>query len=94
MRFPVLCIHDSFVIGYNHATTLKFAMTHAAKRVLGKDVTTKNYCLGLDEVRGSTSDRLDDYINYRYWEPTAGYVTRKRRFEKSLVYLGKRSSTG
>uniref|UniRef100_UPI000D696ED6 hypothetical protein n=1 Tax=Albibacillus kandeliae TaxID=2174228 RepID=UPI000D696ED6 len=39
---PVLCIHDSFIIGYSKAILLKRAMKLAALRVIGSEVEVSN----------------------------------------------------
>jgi hypothetical protein len=92
--FPVLCIHDSFVIDYNHAIPLKLAMDHATRSILGKEVATQDNYIGLGEYQRGNPARVDDYIEVRHRDSTPGYLARRRVFEERMIYLGDRSSTG
>ncbi len=86
-RIPVLCIHDSFLIGYSYAIRLKTAMNLAAKRVLGCPVALSNNYLGLDEVERSTPSLVDDYMDMRFLPRSHAYRVRQRIFDERLAYL-------
>ncbi|WP_171211866.1 hypothetical protein [Ruegeria sp. HKCCA5426] len=86
-KIPVLCIHDSFLIGYSYAIRLKTAMNLAAKRVLGCPVALSNNYLGLDEVERSTPSLVDDYMDMRHLPRTHAYRVRQRIFSERLAYL-------
>jgi len=73
---PVLSVHDSFIIDYNHALLLKLAMSLASKAVLGASLAVSSNYLGLDEVEGGP--RRDDHIDFRRLDRTEGYLRRKR----------------
>jgi hypothetical protein len=87
LGIPVLCIHDSFVVDYNHAVQLRAAMMLACHRVLGRDVKQARNYMGKDQVERETPDLLSDYIDFREIDRSPGYQARKRRFEERRIYL-------
>ncbi|WP_217352195.1 hypothetical protein, partial [Ruegeria sp. HKCCA5763] len=86
-RIPVLCIHDSFLIGYSYALRLKTAMKIAAMRVLGCSVALSNNYLGLDEVEQRTPSLVNDYMDMRYLARCPAYQVRQRIFNERIAYL-------
>ena len=86
-NIPVLCVHDSFLIGYAQAGYLKRAMKLACRVVIGQDIPMKNNYMGLDEVEKSSPDLADDYKALRYRHHCPAYVIRQRIFNERLAYL-------
>lgn len=84
--FPVLGIHDSFVVTYDQVTRIKTLMTDAAVAVVGAELPVKASAPGLDEME---VDYAADYRAFRDRPRTAGYVSRQedhlRRYPGRLV---------
>jgi hypothetical protein len=70
----VLCIHDSFVIDYNHSTYLNRAMSVASNAILGEELETSHNYVGLDVLEGDP--HRDDYIEFRRLDRSRGYLER------------------
>ncbi|NOX40908.1 MAG: hypothetical protein GXP05_10445 [Alphaproteobacteria bacterium] len=73
---PVLCVHDSFIIDYNHSLLLKLAMSLASKAVLGVSLAVSQNFVGLDDLEGEKLRA--DYVEVRALERTKGYLERKK----------------
>jgi hypothetical protein len=64
------------------------AMTHAVREVLGRDVALAQNYLGYDQVSIRTPELLDDYVEARRLEQSAGYQARMRVFVAWMIYVG------
>jgi hypothetical protein len=88
LNIPVLCIHDSFVVDYNHFRILRGTMRFAARKVLGREVALSQNYVGLDDVKLETPDLVEDYLEMRRLHRSPGYQARGRVFRERLTYLG------
>jgi hypothetical protein len=85
---PVLCIHDSFLIDYNHSLALKAVMKLAARAEVGRPIATSHNYLGLDEIERDDPERAEDYAWVRRRERCPEYLTRQRLFGERVSYFG------
>ena len=83
---PVLGVHDSFVVPYDHVARIKALMADAALAVVGAELPVTASAPGLDEIE---ADYAADYRAFRDRPRTAGYLARqtdhRRRYPDRLA---------
>ena len=84
---PVLCVHDSFIIDYEHSQQLKTVMRSVSQYVVGHPIPVSNNYQGLDEVRASTPQLVHDYQQLRHLDRCPEYRVRQRLFAERVSYL-------
>lgn len=84
------------MVDYNEYRRLSAVMMVAAQKFLGRDVALSHNYVGLDTVKRDNPELVDDYIEARRLERSAGYEGRRRVFRERMIYLGvdRTSSTG
>jgi dsDNA-specific endonuclease/ATPase MutS2 len=87
MKIPVLCVHDSFLIGYSNARRLKLAMKLASQAETGVSIKMSHNFMGLDEVEQRNPALVDDYLEIRHRAPCDEYRIRERLFQERVAYL-------
>lgn len=85
---PVLCVHDSFIVDYEHGQLLKTVMHRVSQHVVGHPIPVSNNYQGLDEVRASNPELVDDYERMRHLDRCHEYRVRQRLFAERVSYLG------
>jgi len=79
---PVLCIHDSFIVPYNHVRKLKAAMGLASRAMVGVPFAVEASAAGLDEMRDRPPDVLLDFVAWRQSPRCPGYLSRLASHEE------------
>ena len=75
----VLCVHDSFIVDYNHSKYLRELMSRHSSAVVGSPLPVTGEWFGMDAVQ---ADRKEDYAEIRDIPRSFGYQIRKKRFEE------------
>jgi hypothetical protein len=60
-NFPILSVHNSFIVQFNQVGLLRDAMSKATKNLVGRDLAVKQEVLGYDDVMNMK--RIDNDLN-------------------------------
>ena len=84
---PVLSIHDSFFVPYDHVLRLRALMGDAAVAVVGVDLPVEANAFGLD---GLPSEFTPGYVQSRQTPLCSGYLRRLEAHEERYGPLRER----
>ena len=89
-NIPVLCVHDSFIVPYQHVGWLKQVLADLSTALVGHPLPVVPTNSGLDEMEYWPPHVRLDHINWRQTERCEGYLQRLAAHDAWLETLSPR----
>ena len=79
---PVLSVHDSYIIDYNHVGELRSVMSEASQSIIGEPLAVSSNGTGLDELTDDRDFVVQDFIRWQQSPRSPGYLQRLANHEE------------